>query len=95
MSTKDKIQMQLELFDLSDIDNKLLIVKTDIHDQIKMEELVKVFVETLHDMNKELRVAFVPTNTIICKDCPKEQEHLKDAKDMEDERGDLIPGKKS
>lgn len=88
---KEKIRMQLEVLDLSNAENKLLVVKTNISDKIEMGQVVHIFRETIKDMGLQLRVAFVPEEvTAICQDCPKATEIKKMG---EEDKGELIQGK--
>jgi len=90
-NNKEKIRMQLEVLDLSDVEDKLLVVKSNISDQVEMGQVVHTFREVLKDMDLCLRVAFVPEGvTTICQDCPKAEEIKKIGKE---DKGELIQGK--
>ena len=86
---EEKIKLELEALDLSNIDNKLLVVRFDSSSlkQNELAELVTVFQSILKDMNKKLRIAFMPKGVHICLDCPKGIEIGKNAET------ELIKGK--
>ena len=93
MDNKEKIKMQLEVLDLSDVEHKLLVIRSNISDQVEMGQVVHTFKEVLTDMGLNLRVAFVPEGvTAICQDCPKAAEIIRMG---EEGKGDLIQGKKN
>lgn len=90
---KKQIRLGLEALDLSDVDSKLLVVK--LGPEASSDDLLalqNVFYEVLKDMDKKLRVAFVPAGTSICLSCPKAEEILKLAS-AEEEKGERIEGK--
>lgn len=88
---KKQIRLTLETLDLSKVDDTLLVVKLSAG--YRHEDLIAVqdvFYQILKDMGKQLRVAFVPEGTQICKACPREEMFLKNA--ITDEK-ELIEGK--
>lgn len=89
---KKQISLTLETLDLSNVENKLLVVKVPqtltADDMIHLQE---VFFSVLKDMGKECRVAFIPQGMDICLECPLAERIEREAKKDEDE---LIEGKK-
>lgn len=77
---KKQIRLALEALDVSDVDNTLLVVK--LGNTYNSEDLVAIqdaFYQVLKDMDKKLRVAFVPEGTNVCLKCPRAEKVLKNA----------------